>query len=189
MDSGRDTEGRDTEGRDTGIAAGGAPRHADDAQVDPGPAPQRGRTLPSSLLPLLLFLGACGVRAEKAGPLTRRDDDDAGPQPQDTVALPSADADLTPQARANLINMCLKAVVENTLQQSAIDTLCTLAGLEPGNRDLNDSANDVTWRTKRTRVDPAVPQADPQPPAPRSRAATSTPAPPAAAAARMHAVG
>ena len=131
-------------GRDAGIAAGGAPRQADDARVKPGPAPRHGLVLPSSLLPLLLlFLGACGVWAEKAGPLTRRDDDDAGPQ--DTAAPPSADADLTPQARANLIRMCLKALSENTLQQSAIDELCTLAGLGPGNRDLIDSTNDVTW--------------------------------------------
>ena len=107
-------------GRDAGIAVGGMPRQADDARVKPGPAPRHGLILPSSLLPLLLlFLGACGVRAEKAGPLTRRDDEDAGPQ--DTVAPPSADADLTPQARANLIRMCLKALSENTLQQSAID--------------------------------------------------------------------
>ena len=108
--------------------------------------------------PLLLFLGACGVRAEKAGPLTRRDDDDAGPQ--DTAAPPSADADLTPQARANLIRMCLKALSENTLQQSAIDELCTLAGLGPGNRDLIDSTNDVTWQGRPlkdgSRTPPAV---------------------------------
>ena len=49
-------------GRDAGIAAGGAPRQADDARVKPGPAPRYGLILPSSPFPsfVLLLLGACG---------------------------------------------------------------------------------------------------------------------------------
>lgn len=60
------------------IAVGGMPRQTDDAGVIPGLGAWHGRAAPSSLLPLLLLLGACGIQAGKPGPLTRRDPDDAG---------------------------------------------------------------------------------------------------------------
>ena len=123
---------------------------------------------PLNLLPLLtLLLAACGKVAPDLSGVGDPGSDvdevsaDAGSQDsaaeQDSVAetpslpeggwrlvqasTPAGRPPMSPEAEANMVRLCLKAITDNTLQPSAIHEICSLIDL-----DAVDQSHDVIWR-------------------------------------------